>query len=170
MAGKQFLQKVASSPTDTLWVRNFFEIALSRSVSKINGFLCLTQKFKMAVDPVGQKFRRNRSILFHFRNKHFFTFNAEIQDGCQKWQENDLLGKVTSTLRRYPVSQKLRRKLLLSGSVFEINMFLRLTQKFKMAAKSGWKTIFCKKSPVALHIPCGSKISSKLLHLTPFPR
>ena len=31
-----------------------------------------------------------------------------------------------------------------SRSVSEINKFLRLTQKFQMAAKSGWKTIFVK--------------------------
>ena len=39
--------------------------------------------------PVGQKFRRNRSILLRFRDKLVFAFNAEIQDGRQKWREND---------------------------------------------------------------------------------
>ena len=33
---------------DTLWFKNFVEIALSRTVSKINVFLHFTQKFKMA--------------------------------------------------------------------------------------------------------------------------
>ena len=47
-------------------------------------------------------------------------------------------------------------EIALSHSVSEINRFLHLTQKFKMAAKS--------------HIPCGSKISSKSLYLAPFPR
>ena len=32
----------------TLWVKNFVKIALSRSVSEINSFLRLMQKFKMA--------------------------------------------------------------------------------------------------------------------------
>ena len=36
----------------------------------------------------------------------------------------------------------------LLGSVSDINRFLHLTQKFKMATKSGLKTIFAKKMPV----------------------
>ena len=56
MAGKQFLQKVAS-------------------------ILCRY--------PVGQKFPRNRSISLRFQDKHSFAFNAKIQDGRQKWREND---------------------------------------------------------------------------------
>ena len=60
--------------TNNLPVQIFFEIALSRTVSKINALLCFTQKFKMAAksggkaifakkspvdsaDPAGQKFR-----------------------------------------------------------------------------------------------------------------
>ena len=41
------------------------------------------------VDPVGEKFYRNRSISHHFRDKYVFAFYAEIQDGRQKWWEND---------------------------------------------------------------------------------
>ena len=33
---------------------------------------------------MGQKFRRNRSISLHFRDKHVFAFKAEIQDVRQK--------------------------------------------------------------------------------------
>ena len=36
-------------------------------------------------------------------------------------------------------------EIALSRSVSEIKAFLRIMQKFKMAAKSGWKTIFAKK-------------------------
>ena len=36
----------------------------------------------------------------------------------------------------------------LSRAISEINGFLRFTQKFKMAGKSGGKTIFAKKMPV----------------------
>ena len=39
---------------DTLWVKNFVEIALSRSVSEINMFLHFTQKFKMAAKSGGK--------------------------------------------------------------------------------------------------------------------
>ena len=38
---------------------------------------------------VGQKFCQNRSILHRFRDKCDFAFYAEIQDGRQKWWEND---------------------------------------------------------------------------------
>ena len=61
---------------DTLRVKTFFEIALSRSISKINAFLHFMQKFKMAtknggkaifleklpVDSAGQKVCRNHYL------------------------------------------------------------------------------------------------------------
>ena len=28
-------------------------------------------------------------ITFRFQDKRVFAFKAEIQDGCQKWREND---------------------------------------------------------------------------------
>ena len=86
-------EKLPVDPADTLWVKNFDEIALSRSVSEINTFLRLRQKFKMAAKsggktilgkvasglykyPVGQKFRRNCSISLCFRDKCVFAFSA----------------------------------------------------------------------------------------------
>ena len=39
---------------DTLWFKNFVEIALSRTVSKIHVFLHFTQKFKMAAQNGGK--------------------------------------------------------------------------------------------------------------------
>ena len=70
---------------DTLQVKNFVEIALSRTVSEMNAFLHFTQKFKMAAKngrkmilekgtsrlcrhPVGQKFCQNRFISHRFRD------------------------------------------------------------------------------------------------------
>ena len=35
-------------------VRNFVEIALSHSICEINGFLCLTQKFKIGAKSGGK--------------------------------------------------------------------------------------------------------------------
>ena len=70
-------------------------------------------------------------------------FNTEIQDGCQKWQENDFREKSAvdsaDTLRL-----KNFFKIPVSRFVSEISGFLRLTQKFKMAAKSGGNMIFAK--------------------------
>ena len=86
--------------------------------------------------PAGQKFHQNRSISLRFRDKHVFVFNAKIQDGCQKWQENDFWEKSpvhsADTLR-----VKNFFEITLSRSVSEINALLRFTQKFKMATKSG---------------------------------
>ena len=43
-----FWEKSPVDSADNLRVKNLVENALSRSISMINGFLCLTQKFKMA--------------------------------------------------------------------------------------------------------------------------
>ena len=74
--GKIFgkLQRLHS--LDTLWVENFDEIALSRTVKEIEGNLCFAifgknskiqnglkiTKSTMLKYPVGRKFYRNRSI------------------------------------------------------------------------------------------------------------
>ena len=55
VAGKNnFWEKSPVDSADTLWVKNFVKIALSRSVSKINPHLRLTQKFKMATKSGGK--------------------------------------------------------------------------------------------------------------------
>ena len=42
-----FWEKSPVDSADTLGVKNFDEIVLSRTVSEINVFMCFTQKFKM---------------------------------------------------------------------------------------------------------------------------
>ena len=49
--------------------------------------------FRLCSYPVDRKFRRNRSISHHFRDKFAFAFYAEIQDGYQKWRESDFSEK-----------------------------------------------------------------------------
>ena len=92
---------------------------------------------------MGQNFHQNCSILLRFRDKRVFAFNTEIQDGRQKWRENDFCKKLpvdsADTLR-----VKIFVDIALSRSISKINVFLHLTQKFKMAAKSGGKMIFAK--------------------------
>ena len=51
-----FCEKSPVDSADTLGVKNFVEIALSRSVSEISAYLCLTQKFKMAAKSGGKMF------------------------------------------------------------------------------------------------------------------
>ena len=49
-----FLEKSSVNSADTMRVKNFVEITLFRSVSKINAFLHFTQKFKMAAKNGGK--------------------------------------------------------------------------------------------------------------------
>ena len=83
---------------DTQWVKNFVEIALSRTVCEINAFLHLTQKFKTAAKngdkaifgkfasrfclyPADQKL--SKSLYIAPFPRYVFVFYAEIQDGHQ---------------------------------------------------------------------------------------
>ena len=80
----------------TLWVENFDEIALSRTVKEIEAILCFSifgenskwprflrrENFLKIANstfllyPVGRKFRRNRSISHRFWDKRVFVFSA----------------------------------------------------------------------------------------------
>ena len=92
---------------------------------------------------MSQKFRQNRSISSRYRDKHVFAFNSEIQDGCQKCWENDFCEKSPVHFED-TLWVKNFVEIVLSRSVSEINMFLCLTQKFKMAAENGRQMIFVK--------------------------
>ena len=111
-----FGKKSPVDSADTLWVKHFIKIALSRSVSKINAFFCFTQ----------------------------------IQDGRQKWRENDFWKKSLDSADTLWVKNFV--EIALSHSVSEINPYLRLMQKFKMATKSGGKMIFGKSRQYTLQI------------------
>ena len=98
--------------------------------------------------PCESKISSKSLISLRFRDKLIFAFNTEIQDGHQKWRENDFCKKSpvdsVDTLRVKNFVQ-----IALSHSVSEfLNAFLHLTQKFKMAAKSGRKIFFKKNLPV----------------------
>ena len=101
---------------------------------------------------VGQKFCQNHSITHHFRDKRVFAFYTEIQDGRQKWRENDFWDTVAED-SVHTLWVKNFVKITLSRTISEKNAFLYFTQKFNMAVKNGWKTIFGKKLHVTLHIP-----------------
>ena len=91
-------------------------MAGKRFLGKVSSRLCSY--------PVGQKFRRNHSISLHFRNKRVFVFNAEIQDGRQKWRDNDFCEKLPVDSAD-TVWVKIFVEIALSRSVSEINVFLR---------------------------------------------
>ena len=71
----------------------------------------------------------------------FLSFYTEIQDGRRKWRENDFWEK-SPVNSEDTVWIKNFIENALSRTVPEINAFLHFTQKFKMTAKIGGKTIF----------------------------
>ena len=80
------LPRVQSS--DTLWVENFDEIALSRTVKEIEANFC-------------------------FAN---FGKNSKIQNGRHFWRGENVLKIAKITFLRYPVDRKFRRNCsILSG-------------------------------------------------------
>ena len=106
--------------------------------------------------PDGQKFRRNRSFSLRYQDKRVFAFNAEIQDGRQKGRENDFSEKSLDYADKLRVKNCI--EIALSRSVSEINAFLRLTQKFKMAAKSGREKFYLVKfATILVTYPRGEK-------------
>ena len=82
----------------------------------------------------------------------YFFFSRWSPKMARKW----FLGKVASRLCTYPAGHKFV-EITLSCTVSEINVLLRFMQKFKMAAKTGGKTIFGKSRQLILRIPCWSK-------------
>ena len=82
----------------------------------------------MPVDSAGiLRVKNFVEISLRFRDKLVFAFYAEIQDGRQKWRENDFCKKL-------PVDSantlwvKNFVEIALSRSVSEINVFLRQLQ------------------------------------------
>ena len=88
----------------TLWVKNLLEIALSLTVFEILTLFHFPRKSKMATKSgenwnfppfhrtllyhcVSQKFARNGSISYGFRDIDTFPFSAKIQDGRWKWRK-----------------------------------------------------------------------------------
>ena len=94
------------------------------------------------------------------------AFYAEIQDGCQKWQENHFWEKMARWLCGYPGSKKFCRNQKMVGkqllgkspldsadtlgvknfietalcrTTYKLNAFLHFTQKFEMAPKQQGK-------------------------------
>ena len=70
-----------------------------------------------------------------------FAFYPEIQDGHQKWRENNFCEKSpVDSADKLQVKNSV--EITLFRSVSKINTFLCLTQNFKMATKSGGKMFF----------------------------
>ena len=93
--GKIFwkLQRVHS--LDTLWVENFDEIALSRTVKEIEANLCFA----------------------------IFGKNSKIQNGRHFWGGEKFLKIANSTFLRYPVGRKFRRNRSISHGLGNMSTF-----------------------------------------------
>ena len=79
--GKFFYKLPRVQCSDTLWVENFAEIALSRMVKEIEANLCFT----------------------------IFGKNSKIQNGRHFWGGENFLKIVKITFLKYPMGRKFRR-------------------------------------------------------------
>ena len=104
--------------SDTLWVENFDEIALSRTVKEIEANSCFA----------------------------IFGKNLKIQNGRHFWGGKRFKKIAKSTMLRYPVGRKFRRNRSISHGYGDRSKFVfcHFWQKFKMAAIYGDGKIFWK--------------------------
>ena len=79
--GENFLKIAKSAFLGTLWVENFDEIALSRTIKEIEANLCFA----------------------------IFGKNSKIQNGRHFWGGENFLKIAKSTFLRYPVGRNFRR-------------------------------------------------------------
>ena len=79
--GENFLKIAKKNSLDTLWVENFNEISLSRTVKEIEANLCFA----------------------------IFGKNSKFQNGCHFWGGENFLKIAMITFLRYPVGRKFRR-------------------------------------------------------------
>ena len=94
--GKFFFLKLPRVEfSDTLWVENFDEIALSRTVKEIEANSCFG----------------------------IFCKNSKIQNGRHFWGGENFLKIAKSTLLRYPVGRKFRRNRSISHSLGDMSTF-----------------------------------------------
>ena len=84
----KFFENSKSTFSDTLWVENFDEIALSHMVKEIEANSCFA----------------------------VFGKNSKIQNGRHLREEENFLNIAKSTLLRYPVGRKFRRNRSISHS------------------------------------------------------
>ena len=130
----KFLENYQEHNVDTLWVENFDEIALSRTVKEIEANLCFA----------------------------IFGKNSKIQNGRHFWGGENFWKIAKITFLRYPVGRKFRRnRSICTVKEIEANFvlpFLAKIRKFKMAAIFGEGKIFGKiTKSTMLRYPVGRK-------------
>ena len=136
---------------DTLWVENFDEIALSRTVKEIEANLCFAifgknskiqsgrhfwggenflkiAKTTMLRYPVGENFDEialSRTVKEIEANLCFAIFgkNSKIQNGRHFGGGENFLKIAKSTFLRYPVGRKFRRNRSISHGLGDMSTF-----------------------------------------------
>ena len=111
---------------------------------------------------------KNSSSSLCFRDKCIFAFYPEIKFGHQKWWANNSVEN-SPVDSAYTPWVKIFMEITLAHYVSEINALLCFMQTFKMAAKSGGKTMR-KVTNRLWRCPVYQKILSKSLQLTLFLR
>ena len=143
--------------------------------------------------PAGQKFARNCSISYGFRDNHTFSFSAKIQDGRQKWRKSKFFAFAQDTLV-LPCGSKLCSKshYLLRFSRYSHFFIYRKNPRwppkvaksefFRLSTGHSCTTLWVKNSlEIALsvtvfeiftlfHFPQKSKIAAKNQNFTPLYR
>ena len=95
--GKIFLKLPRVQCSDTLWVENFDEIALSRTVKEIEADWCFA----------------------------IFGKNSKIQNGRHFWGGENFLKIANITFLKYPVGRKFRRNRSISHGFWDISKLLK---------------------------------------------
>ena len=134
MAGKLNLRKVASTPADSLLVKNFVKIALAHCVSKINAFSHFTQKFKMVT-----KWGQNN-----------FGQNSPVVSVVTLWVKNYAKGRQRAKESTYTLRVKNFIYIPLARSISKINMFCVLCRNSRWPPKVVGNN-FIENSPLVLH-------------------
>ena len=129
---------------DTLWVENFDEIALSRTVKEIEGNLCFAIFGKYSKNQNGRHFRGGENFFENCQEYNaqipcgskistkslyrtvkeieenlcfaIFGKNSKIQNGRHFWGGEIFLKIAKITFLRYPVGRKFRRNRSISHS------------------------------------------------------
>ena len=136
---------------DTPWVKNFDEIALSRTVKEIEANLCFAIFGKNLKNQNGRHFWGGENFLKIGRVHSLFTLwdenfneialsrtvkeieanlcfatfgkNSKIQNGRHFWGGENFLKIAKSTFLRYPVGRKFRRNRSISHGLGDMTTF-----------------------------------------------
>ena len=107
--------------------------------------------------PVGQKFRQNRSILLHFRDKRFFCILRRNSRWPPKVEGKQFSGEVTSRLYRYPADKKFGQNHSISLRFRDKHVFCSLRRNSRWLPKVAGKRFLGKVASRLCRYPAHKK-------------